>query len=436
MTEPTSFSRFPHFRKLFPSIRMKLRNAFPALLVSLLALPAFAQNEEEDRKPITFATPADQWYQPKSTITFGYRVLSSGITVNFGNLGNVPSIQTLVPGDDATVGRVYDNGFVGVDAPRPNEVDANGNQTSTPGGRYTTTGTGTDGTTFVNGNFLSYTPGLTRSWGYNTAAQAQNGHIAMSNFSATSEGATAEADQGVSGGVEMQLSRLFGKLGKRVEWSFTAGLALNDINAKTGGMVTSTLHTHTDYYSLNGQPAPAAPYGGPSFGDLTDGSGTVVAVGGLETTTPISGLPTPGMSTDTAAAGAASVQGNWQIKGAYFMLRLGPTVRAQINDRFGLSASIGVAGAYSGSRYSVVEQIDIPDVSEPITAIEESTANEFLPGFYADVNLEWMANNRTGLFGGVSVQQFGDYDQSVGGRTAKIDLGNAVGLRGGISIKF
>jgi hypothetical protein len=421
---------------------MKLRTALPSLFVSLLAVPAFAQTpqstttEEEDRLPLNFATPADEWYQPKSTISFGYRVLSSGINVNFGNLGNVPSIQTLVTSNDLTVGRVYDNGFVAADAARPTEVDSSGNQTSTPGGRYTTTGTRADGTTFVNGDFLSYTPGLTRAWGYNTASQVQGGRVGMSNFSATSEGATAEAEQGVSGGVEMQMSRNFGKIGKRVEWSISAGVALNDINAKTNGTVRSTLHTHTDYYSLNGRPAPTAPYTGPSFTDLTDSSGTVISTGGLETTTPISALPTPGQSTDTSAAGAASVQGNWQIKGAYFMLRLGPTLRAQINDRFGVSASLGVAGAYSGSRYSVVEQIELVDVNEPVTTIEESTQNKFLPGFYADVNLEWMANNRTGLFGGVSVQNFGDYNQSVGGRTAKIELGNAVGLRGGISIKF
>jgi hypothetical protein len=415
---------------------MKLRNALPVLVVSLLALPASAQNTEEDRRPINFATPADEWYQPKSTLTFGYRVMSSGINVSFGKLGTVPSIQTLVTGNDLTVGRVYDNGYVAVDAPRPTEVDADGNQTSTPGGRYNTTGTLADGTTFINGDFLSYTPGLSRAWGYNNASQLQNGRVGLSNYSATSEGGTAQADQGMSGGVEMQMSRMFGKIGKRFEWSVSAGVALNDISAKTGGTVRSTLHTHTDYYSLNGLPAPTAPYTGPTFTDLTDGSGTVISTGGLETTTPISALPTPGLSTDTSLAGGASVQGNWQIKGAYFMLRLGPTLRAQLNERFGLSASVGVAGAYSGSRYSVVEQIELVDVNEPVTTIEESVESRFLPGFYADVNLEWMANNRTGLFGGVSVQNFGDYNQSVGGRTAKIELGNAVGLRGGISIKF
>jgi hypothetical protein len=111
-------------------------------------------------------------------------------------------------------------------------------------------------------------------------------------------------------------------------------------------------------------------------------------------------------------------------------------VRTQLTTRLGLSASAGVAGAYTGSRYSVVESLTVPDIPDPISTTEESVTNKFLSGFYADVNVDWRLNERTGLFGGVSMQQLGDYDQSVGGRTAKIDLGNAVGLRGGINIRF
>ncbi|MBI2497893.1 MAG: hypothetical protein HYV75_08295, partial [Opitutae bacterium] len=46
------------------------------------------------------------------------------------------------------------------------------------------------------------------------------------------------------------------------------------------------------------------------------------------------------------------------------------------------------------------------------------------------------ANEITGLFGGLTAQKLGDYDQVVGGRTAKVDLGSSVGIRAGVSIKF
>jgi hypothetical protein len=61
---------------------------------------------------------------------------------------------------------------------------------------------------------------------------------------------------------------------------------------------------------------------------------------------------------------------------------------------------------------------------------------KFLNGYYADLNLEWAANERTGLFGGFTAQKFDGYDQQVNGRTARIDLGSSVGLRGGVSIRF
>jgi len=36
----------------------------------------------------------------------------------------------------------------------------------------------------------------------------------------------------------------------------------------------------------------------------------------------------------------------------------------------------------------------------------------------------------------LSAQKLGDYSQALGSRTARVDLGSSVGLRGGINIKF
>lgn len=425
-------------------------------IVRFLALCAFAaatlSAQEEDVSRFDFLNRENsEWVVPKNTVTFGFRILMNGPSVKFGNLGTVPSSREIAPLSDGAVTRTYDNGSVGVDAPRADEVDADGNQTSTPGSRYQTTVYNNDGTKVDNGDgtttdagdgtyttvadSLAYTPGLTRSWSYQSASQVNgSGMIGMSTYSATSEGGVAAHDQKTSAGVELQLARMLGKISKRVEWSLVAGVALSDINNKAGGTVTSTLHTHTDFYSLNGQPAPEAPYAGPSYTDLLDADGNVVTTGGYETTTPLNALPSS--SSDTTAVGGASVQGNWQIKGAYFLLRLGPSIRTQITDHLGLSASVGVAGAYTGSTYSVVETIDLPDVTSPVTTVEQSSDTRLLPGYYADLNMDWMLTDRTGFFGGVTMQRFGDYDQAVGGRTARIDIGSSFGLRGGMSIRF
>jgi hypothetical protein len=402
----------------------------------LPVLPALAQPAEERSRAFDILSrDSSEWYIPRSTVSFGLRVMSSGAAVNFGNLGTVPSLRTIAPASDGAAERIYDNGAIAKDALRSNEVDANGNQTSTPGGRYQTTVTDSAGNTTLTGDFLSYTPGQSRTWTYSNASQAAvPGQVAFNTYSAVSEGATASDDQGPTGGVDVQLTRALNRPGAKFQWGLMAGISLSDISAKANGTVTSTLRTRTDVYSLiGGGPAPGAPYSAPSFTDVITDTGNTI-IGGFESTVPISEAPIG--SSESLLAGAASVQGNWQIKGAYFLLRLGPSIRTQLTSRMGLSASAGIAGAYTGSRYIVVETLQIPDVAEPITVSDESTAERFLSGFYADLNLDWMLNERTGFFGGVSMQQLGDYDQSVRGRTAKIDMGNAVGFRGGINIRF
>lgn len=440
---------------------MTLRPLQSALAISLLALPALlaaqtSSNEDERMVALTRADSAD-WYVPKNTVSVGFRLLSSGAKVNFSHLGVVPFSVTPAPASAGAVQRAYNNGYVSIDVPRPNELDANGNQTSPPGGRYTTTTTvttnvtdangnviGTTNNTVVTGNFLSYTPGLTRSWSYGAPEQATRrpGYIAMSTYSATSDGAMLDKKQGPSGGIELQFEHTLGRLSKHTEWRLLTGIALNDINNKIGSDIAATLHTNTDFYSLNGQAAPATtpatPYTAPSFVDLFDSSGNLVVAQGRETTTPVAAAPDPALSTSTAVVGGITVHGNYKVKGAYFMVKLGPSVHTQLTERLGLSAGLGVAGAYAGSRFTVAESFNIPEIggtlSTPLT--EQSNATKFLSGYYADFNLEWLANERTGLFGGISAQKFGDYGQTVGGRLAHIDLGSAVGIRGGISIKF
>lgn len=414
---------------------MTFRTLRLATLLSASAAGALAQPDDERSRAFDILSrDSSEWYVPKSQISFGLRVLSSGASVRFGNLGTVPSIRELPGGTAGNVDRIYDNGAIGADGLRPNEVDASGRQTSTPGGRYQTTAT-IDGVTRVTGDFLSFTPGQSRSWTYRNANQATvPGHVSFSAYSATSDGATASDEQGPTGGVDVQLARMLGRGAGRFQFSLVAGVSLSDISAKAGGLVTSTLHTRTDTFAMgDGGLAPPAPYTAPSFTDFIDASGQTVS-GGFESTRPIS--QTASASTVTSLAGGASVQGNWQIKGAYFLLRLGPSIRTQLTNRIGLNASAGVAGAYTGSRYISVETIQLPDVVDPVTVTDENTATRFLGGFYADVNLDWMLNERTGLFGGVSMQQLGDYSQSVRGRTAKIEMGSAVGFRGGVNIRF
>jgi len=435
----------------FPFMTLRLLRL--TAITSLLIAPALIRAQEttaseDERIEQLVRSEASEWYTPKNTVTVGFHVLTSGVNVRFGNLGSVgfnPSLVESTPG--VLAARTYDNGHVDVDVLRSTEVDANGNQTSTPGGRYqthtTTTNVITDAdgnaigqetVTAVSGDYLSYTPGLTRSWGYSTPEQAalMPGYIGMSNYAASSEGGSFSKKQGPSAGVELQISHAFRKLGKRIEIGVVAGLALNGINNKTSGDVHSTLLTQTDYYSLNGLPAPDTSLDDPYLAPDIPPDGIT------EETTPISAEPDPSLSATTQTPGGAVVHGVWQIKGAYFMLRLGPSLRAQVSERFGFSASLGVAGAYVGTHYTASESIEIPIVGTTRldSVYTDSDATKFLGGYYADFNLDWATNDTLAVFGGVSAQKFGNYTQTLGSRDALIDLGSSVGLRGGINIKF
>jgi hypothetical protein len=427
---------------------MMLRPLKTAATFALLLLPSLLLAQEisssEELRLEALARAQAEIYIPRNHVAVGFRVLNSGAKVHFGNLGQIPFATTPAAIADGNVARIYDNGHVLVDTPRGNEVDTDGIQTSTPGGRYQTTQTVTTNVTDANGNvigtvdtvvvvadLLSYTPGLTRSWSYSAPEQAaaRPGYIALSSYSAVSAGASLDKKQGPVGGVELQFARTLGKATGRLQWSLLTGISLNDINNKTNSDVTATLLANTDFYSLNGQTAPPTTLESPYTAPLN-------ATGALETTTPISQVPTERVSTSTV--GGATVHGKYQVKGAYFMLKVGPSMHTQLTERLGLSASVGLAGAYSGTHYTAFESMNVPLLNTSISTAdpESSDTSKFLSGYYADLNLEWLANESTGLFGGVTAQSFGYYNQTVGERTAKIDIGSSVGLRGGISIKF
>lgn len=416
-----------------------------ALVVSVFPVAVSAQQTsgiEEERMAALAARNERQWQGPRNKVSVSFHILDSGGTVNFNNLGTIPA-GIVPPISAGNVDRVYDNGTVHSDGLRPNEVNAAGGQTSTPGGRYATYTTINDGTQVQSGDYLSYTPGETREWQayHQSQFDAMSGYVGFTNYSTTSEGGSVMDESGPAGGVEVQFERNIGRIGRRVTWGFVGALSLNSINSKAAGAIAATLNTHTDFYKIrDGYVAPSAPYGGPSYNGLVDSDGNVVNQFGFETTVPISQIPDASKTSDTSVAGGATVNGQWQVKGAYFMFKVGPSFHAQFNDSFGVSGSVGFAGGYAGTQFSVTEAFVVPEIGvgqEPGGGgIDSSTATEFLTGYYADLTFEWAANQSTGLFGGITAQQLSAYDQKVADRIAHVDLGTAIGIRGGVSIRF
>lgn len=366
------------------------------------------------------------------TISVGARSISKTADVTFSNLGTVAANRSVSLADES---KIYNDGQVLIDAPRTTEFDLNGNVYTVPGTRFDTTRYDENGNVVVSGNYIAYTPGVSRSWAYSSSDQVTaDGRIGMSVFSATSDGASAKDDGTASTGVEIALGRRLGRLSPGIEWGLSASVGLSDFNRKASGRVASTLHAITDYYSLNGQPAPEPPYTAPTFADLLDADGNVLATGTYETTTVISTTPTN--RTETSTPGAAQIDGNWRLKGAYYLMRLGPSLRARLGEKFAFSASAGVAGALVGATYRAEEKLLITGLTDSIDTTEESTRDEFITGFYGEVTAEYWFTPRTGIYAGLSYESLDKFEQMVGSRRAEVDLGASTGFRIGVITRF
>ncbi len=403
----------------------------PILLICLgLALSPAALVQAQTDIPIQYALRESVW-----TVSAGLRARSTGADVRFGQLGTVSTTRTADPIGAPSATRVYDTGTVELDSPRQLERDADGNVVSTPGGRFQYFIENEEGESILVADILSHTPGWTRSWRYASPDQLTgDGRMAMSNFSSTSEGATAVGNQTASGGIEVGLARRLGRISPRTEWGIGLSVGLTDINSSTRSTIQATLNTLTDFYSLNGQTPPAAPNGGPTFIDLLDDEGNLVTPSGFETTVPISQDPLS--RTETSQAGAAEVDGYWQIKGAYYMMRFGPNFRGHLSDKFALFASAGFAGAYVGTQYRADETLmtDLP-IAE-ISSRETSDDRNFMVGFYAELAAEYWITPRTGLYASATYESLGEYSQTLQDRTATIDLGKGTVFRFGLVTRF
>jgi hypothetical protein len=393
-----------------------------AWLLAALASPALAQTDFS----FMFEPPEPRW-----TVSVGTRYHGGGAGVDFSGLGNIP-----LRAADLTTGRFYDNGFVNLDQARLNEIDADGNQTSTPGGRYQIfSAPAEDGSTVLVGDFVSYTAGYTRNWNYGNASQVtSDGRIGMDLFGASSGLGTAAAKSDGSAGFDLALSRRIGKRTRNFEWGVTLGFGLSQLKADAQGSVTADLRRLTDFYRVRGDTIPDAPYGAPSFTDILTPGGEVISPGGFETTIPLTQVPVERI--DVLLPGGAVIDGRWQIKGAYFLGRLGPHMRWHLNERMAFSLSAGLAVAYVGTTFTSEESLTPPESNNPISNTEEGEADKVVTGFYFTGNAEYWLRPNTGFYLGASYESLGKFNQTLNGRSAAIDVGEGSTVRTGLMLRF
>jgi hypothetical protein len=395
---------------------------FLRLVLSLGILFACVLSAQEERQaPPTeipdFSNLDEFIYVPKSTMQFGARNMS-GPKTSFSGKGKLATdVQS---GTDilGLMPRTYHDGSVSIDA-RTTVVD-NG-----------------DGTTST---LSAPNDGKTNTWNFISDKQlTADGYMLFRTYSADiTDTRIRSRDAGRTSGVELGVAYDMGKLMNRFDWSIIAAAGVNDIASSLEDAVAARLTTVTDTYNLFGRLPPAAPYSAPSSvtTSVVNADGTTSS-DTADTTTLLSNRPIDRKM--VFADDSSSVRNRWKLKGAYYTVRVGPSVSFQITTRLKVMASAGLAGVYAGSTYSVNEAFQ-PETGAEISVDLEDETTKFLVGYYADANLQFDATERTGFYVGAVYQATGSYDQEIATANANyvsnVDLNGLNGFRAGLTYKF
>ena len=167
-----------------------------------------------------------------------------------------------------------------------------------------------------------------------------------------------------------------------------------------------------DSYQLNGVLAPGAGYHGTSSGP-----------GALLGDTP------------TRTATSAALTGSQKITGEMFTLRLGPFAEWKITHKLSLAASVGLTLAPTIADYDFSETAVLAGGG---TLVENghSSKTELLYGPYVGALLQYDFAKNWGLYAGARFQNLTTLDQSVDGRTARLDPSVTAFATAGLSWKF
>jgi len=403
-----------------------------------------AQDEQQQRPPTEipdFSNLDDYIYEPKSILTMGFRQLS-GAKLKFAGTGRLSTSEDPGPKTGANLARSYHDGSVNPDSRVAGRVDNNGNPVLDPD-------TGTQ-------IFDRIAPdGKTNTWAFQNASQVtDDGFIAFHSYTADiTDTATRSRDSNSNFGMELAVSRDMGKLFKtRATWQLVAGMSINDLTGSMTDKVRANLTATTDYYSLDGQVAPTAPYSAPSSTTEnvldSSGNGVVNDDGTTQTVTTDTTVllsNTPLRPTPTTLTDSTSVSTRWKMSGAYYTFRAGATVLVPVTSRLKVTFSAGPALLYAGTNYSVT-QTYTPETGSEITDTSSSNTSHLMPGYYADASIEFNLTERTAFYAGALMQGGGSYTQDVNTLdpsavsqahyTTKVDLARQQGFRGGVTIRF
>ena len=241
---------------------------------------------------------------------------------------------------------------------------------------------------FVNVDSSGNAGNLTWNWGYQHSGQWVGDTLQMHDTSVS--GGSVNDDPNL--GFEVSYVRDLGheSWGR---WGIKLAFGYTDMDMR------NSVQLITDTYQLGGVKPPIAPYSG-SF------SGPGVVIG----------------SSPTRSIGPG---GNESLDATLYDFRLGPTVELNITKRLSVELGGGLAVGVVDSTFAI---------NEATTTSTSSTGCQV--GAYAEAGLAYRVCHAASIYGGAQFQYLGDFNQSVGGRSAQLDLSHSIFCVLGLEFHF
>ena len=268
---------------------------------------------------------------------------------------------------------------------------------------------------FVRVDSSGAASGGTWNWGYQNASQVSGTSLDFHSdqFSTVPLNIEKDSDD-VQPGIELSYGRIIGKFFLGGRWGMEGALSYNSLEIEDSRSASGTVTHILDSYSLNGVVPPTPPYNG-SF----DGPGPV-----------LSDLPTRTVSTDPAFTSARH-----ELSGFAVGIRIGPFFEWTFAKRFSVALSGGLLLAPTRIDYEFSETRTIAG-GAPISTQEEADESDLLYGNYVGATLRYDFSRQWGVFAGAQYQTLNELEQTVAGRTARLEQdGTVVGVAG-VSWRF
>ncbi len=272
-------------------------------------------------------------------------------------------------------------------------------------------------------------PGYTWYYGYTAGTPVRGTDFDLYRASARGNLSSSDNSSDPNNGFELTYNRELGQLGK-AGWGLeiAGGYMEVDIHDSSGFRGAATRLTDT-YRTGGGAQLNPAPQANPFEGPPPGSPGW-----------PLVGL-SPANSSSQTFAGAATVAGTREFDVHIFSARLGPYMDIPLNEHFTLSLTGGLLLEEIDSDFSFNESVTI-DPSVTLVGLPAETrhgsgsANDLLVGAYAGGKISYAFSERLAAFGGAQFRTSGDYSQTVSGKTATLDLSQALLVTLGLSYSF